>query len=199
MSPPKNVTAGLPIKPAWGGDFMRIAVTAVAICMSIVGLFMADDAHASIEQLTNIPAQPLGAALQSLAKDRNFQIVYVSEDIGDRRTAGAVGEYTPEQALKQLLRGTGLTYKYLDEKTVAIVSPAAASAPSTARQSRGAKGGQKATDSFRRAERTPAGPVADVAVGGNGPAEQTPQKVPEALGEIVVTANKREESLSKVG
>ena len=178
---------------------MRIAVTAVAICMTIVGLSMADDAHASIEQATNIPAQPLGAALQSLAKDRNFQIVYVSEDIGDRRTAGAVGEYTPEQALKQLLRGTGLTYKYLDEKTVAIVSPAAASAPSTARQARGEKGGQKATDSFRLAERTPAGAVADVAVGGNGPAEQTPQKAPEALGEIVVTANKREESLSKVG
>jgi iron complex outermembrane receptor protein len=199
MSPPKNMTAGLPIKPAWGEDFMRIAVTAVAICMSIVGLFMADDAHASIEQLTNIPAQPLGAALQSLAKDRNFQIVYASEDIGDRRTAGAVGEYTPEEALKQLLRGTGLTYKYLDENTVAIVSPTPAPPPSTPRQSRGEKGGQKATDSFRLAERTQAGPVADVSVAGKGPGEQGSQKAPDALEEIIVTANKREESLSKVG
>ena len=107
---------------------MRITVTAIAICMTIVGLSIADDVHASIKQPTNIPAQPLAPALQSLAKDRNFQIVYVSEEIGDRSTGGAVGEYTPEEALKQLLRGTGLTYKYLDEKTVTIVSPTAASA-----------------------------------------------------------------------
>src|SRR6202022_47374 len=113
---------------------------------TIVCLAIADDVHASIKQPTNIPAQLLAPALQSLAKDRNFQIVYVSEEIGDRRTGGAVGEYTPEEALNQPLRGTGLTYKYLDEKTVTIVSPTAASAPPNLRPARGEKGGQKATD-----------------------------------------------------
>src|SRR6267143_1898828 len=73
----------------------------------------------------------------------SMTIVYVSEEIGDRRTGGAVGEYTPEEALKQLLRGTGLTYKYLDEKTVTIVPPTSASAAPTPRQARADRGGQK--------------------------------------------------------
>src|SRR5713101_6709632 len=119
MSPPKNTAAGLHELLRRVGGLMRITVTATAICMAIVGISIAADVHASIKQPTNIPAQPLAPALQSLAKDRDFQIVYVSEEIGDRRTGGAVGEYTPEEALKQLLRGTGLTYKYLDEKTSA--------------------------------------------------------------------------------
>src|ERR1700730_13526796 len=137
MSPPKNIAAGLLKLLSSGGGLMRITVTAAAICMTIVGLSVADEVRASIKQPTNIPAQPLGSALQSLAKDRNFQIVYVSEEIGDRRTGGAVGEYTPEEALKQLLRGTGLTYKYLDENTVTIVSPTAASAAPNPRPGRG--------------------------------------------------------------
>jgi len=178
---------------------MRITVTAAAICMTIVGVSIADVVHASIKQPTNIPAQLLAPALQDLAKDRNFQIVYVSEEIGDRRTAGAVGEYTPEEALKQLLRGTGLTYKYLDEKTVTIVPPTAASAAPTPRQSRADRGGQKATDSFRLAQETQAGPAADASVAGRREVEQQSQKPAVTLEEVIVTANKREESINKVG
>jgi iron complex outermembrane receptor protein len=181
---------------------MRITVTVTAFCMAIVGLSIAADAHASIKQATNIPAQPLAPALQSLAKDRDFQIVYVSEEIGDRRTGGAVGEYTPEEALKQLLRGTGLTYKYLDEKTVTIVSPGAASAVSTPRQARADNGGQKATDTFRLAQETRAGSAADASVAGRREGEeqsQQAQKTAETLEEVIVTANKREESINKVG
>jgi len=167
--------------------------------MAVVGLSIAADVRASIKQPTNIPAQSLAPALQSLAKDRNFQIVYVSEEIGDRRTGGAVGEYTPEEALKQLLRGTGLTYKYLDEKTVTIVSPTAASAPPTPRPARGEKGGQKATDSFRLAEETRASAATDASIAGKGEGEHESQKTPATLEEVLVTANKREESINKVG
>jgi len=178
---------------------MRITVTAAAISMTIVGVSIADVVHASIKQPTNIPAQLLAPALQDLAKDRNFQIVYVSEEIGDRRTGGAVGEYTPEEALKQLLRGTGLTYKYLDEKTVTIVPPTSASAAPTPRQSRADKGGQKATDTFRVAQQTQAGPATDAPVAGRTEAQQQSARPPETLEEIIVTANKREESINKVG
>jgi len=177
---------------------MRITVTAAAICICIAGLSMADDVHASIKQATNIPAQPLAPALQTLAKDRNIQIVYVSEDIGEHRTEGAVGEYTPEEALKQLLRGTGLTYKYLDEATVTIVSPTSAArpAPPPAREE---KGGQKGTDSFRLAQATQAGSGTNAAVAGKREPEPESQRTPESLEEVIVTANKREESINKVG
>jgi iron complex outermembrane receptor protein len=128
--------------------------------MTIVGLSTADDAHASIEQPTNIPAQPLGPALQSL---------------------------------------DGLTYKFLDEKTVTMVTPTSASAPPTPRRARAEKGGQKATDTFRLAEETRASPATDASVAGKGPSEQGSQKTAGALEEIIVTANKREESINKVG
>src|SRR5712671_4762168 len=199
MSPPKKTAAGLHKLLSAGGVSMRITVTATAICMAVVGLSIAADVQASIKQPTNIPAQSLAPALQSLAKDRNFQIVYVSEEIGDRRTGGAVGEYTPEEALKQLLRGTGLSYKYLDEKTVTILLPTSASAAPTPRQARADKGGQKATDTFRLAQQTQAGPATDAPVAGRTEAQQQSARPPETLEEIIVTANKREESINKVG
>jgi|HubBroStandDraft_4_1064222.scaffolds.fasta_scaffold00601_8 iron complex outermembrane receptor protein len=100
---------------------MRLSVVVAAISLSIIGIAVADDVRASIRKPTNIPAQALGPALQVLAKERNFQVVYVSEEVNNLRTHGAVGEFTPEEALKQLLTGTGMTFRYLDENTVTIV------------------------------------------------------------------------------
>jgi hypothetical protein len=97
------------------------AVLVVALSFSIIGVVVAGDALAPIRKKTNIQAQSLGTALQELARDRNFQIVYVSEDVTSLRTQGAFGDLTPKEALQQLLAGTGLTFRYLDEKTVMIV------------------------------------------------------------------------------
>ena len=47
----------------------------------------------------------LGLALQTLAKDRSFQLVYVSEEVDVLSTQGVVGEFTPEEALARLLAG----------------------------------------------------------------------------------------------
>jgi hypothetical protein len=93
----------------------------------VVGV--ADDVPAPIKKKTNIQAQSLGTALQELARDRNFQIVYVSENVTSLRTQGAFGDLTPEEALQQLLAGTGLTFRYLDEKTVMIVPDPALRGP----------------------------------------------------------------------
>jgi outer membrane receptor protein involved in Fe transport len=101
---------------------MRLSVAIAVACLTLVGLSAADESPASIKKQTDIPAEGLGTALQTLAKDRNFQIVYVAEVVSALRTQGAVGEFTPDEALKQLLSGTGLTFRYLDESTVTIVS-----------------------------------------------------------------------------
>lgn len=100
---------------------MRGCAAAAVIWMSIAGVAAADDMHVSIKKPTNIPAQELGPALQMLAKDRNLQIIYVSEEIGERGTQGAIGELNTEEALKKLLEGTGLTFEYLDDMTVTVV------------------------------------------------------------------------------
>ena len=69
---------------------MRLCVAAGVVWMAIAAVAMADDMRASISKPTNIPAQELGPALRILAKDRNLQITYASEGIGERRTQGAV-------------------------------------------------------------------------------------------------------------
>jgi iron complex outermembrane recepter protein len=98
---------------------MRISVVATAICLSIFGI--AAGADAATRQPTNIAAQELGAALETLARDRDVQIVYRSELVGEHRTAGANGNLTFEEALTQLLNGTGLTFRYLAERAITIV------------------------------------------------------------------------------
>jgi outer membrane receptor protein involved in Fe transport len=100
---------------------MRILVTVTAFCLSLTGLATASETDASIRKPTSIAAQALEPALHILAKERDFQVVYRSEVVGDLRTPGAAGELTANEALQQLLSGTGLTFEYLDEKTVTIV------------------------------------------------------------------------------
>src|SRR5689334_15107343 len=108
---------------------MRVSVAAV--CLALVGLSGTAESQATaVRKQTQIPAQGLGLALQSLAKDRSFQLVYVSEEVDVLSTEGAVGEFTPEEALAKLLAGTGLTFKYLNEHTVTIL-PAAPAKPAT--------------------------------------------------------------------
>lgn len=103
---------------------MRTAVAVTAVCLSIVGVTAAENVTAAVRKSVDIPPQSLDSALKALANQRDFQILYLAEAVGESRTAGAVGEYTPIEALQQLLANTGFSYRVLDEKTVSV-SPAA--------------------------------------------------------------------------
>jgi hypothetical protein len=94
-----------------------------------VGLAVADNASASIRKPTHITAQNLGPALVQLAQSRGLQVLYLSNTVRDLRTLGADGDITAEEAFNQLLTGTGLTYRYLDENTVTIVPLSAPALP----------------------------------------------------------------------
>jgi iron complex outermembrane recepter protein len=100
---------------------VRSAVLATVVWLSSMSLAVADDVQAGIRKPTAIPPQPLGVALQALAKERGFQVVFVSKEVDSLRTRGARGELTVDEALRQLLEGTGLTYKSLGEDGVSIV------------------------------------------------------------------------------
>ena len=96
------------------GWVMRVSVLAGVLCLVLVSVGNADPASAAIRKSTNIPAEPLDLALKSLARERQFQVLFRAEVVRDVRTGGAVGDFTPEEAIKQLLSGTGLSYKYLE-------------------------------------------------------------------------------------
>lgn len=107
---------------------MRMTLAALLTCAALGGISVAADVEAAVRRPTEILPQPLAPALQLLVKERNIQLVYRAELIGDHVTSGASGNLTATEALTQLLNGTGLTYKYLDDKTLTILP---ASPPST--------------------------------------------------------------------
>jgi iron complex outermembrane recepter protein len=187
---------------------MRIAVVATAICLSITGLAAAADSEAAIKRPTSIPAQELGSALQLLTKERDLQVVYRSELVRNLRTRGASGDLTALEALGQILAGTGLTYRYLDEKTVTITPASLGSAsgssaeegeapgnesPRDSQQQHSKEGKKRASVDFRVAQvdQTPAGLPVDQEKGG----AETGRVM---LEEVVVTAQKRSERLQDV-
>jgi len=183
---------------------MRLAVVA-AVCLSMVGLVVAADAHASIKMQTDIPAQGLGPALKTLAKDRGFQVVFRTEVVGDARTHGATGDLTTPEALTKLLEGTSLTYTFLDENTVTILPRAELesgsasdrkSGPTSGGAAQGGdnKEGQKSS-SFRLAQVDQGSPqgAASVRATESSATAESPR-----LEEIIVTAQKREERLQDV-
>jgi len=116
---------------------MRALVVASAMCLSMLSLATATEAQAATRKPTRIEPQGLAAALQRLAKEREFQIVFRPEVVQDRRTAGATGELTANEALTQLLAGTNLTFRYLNDHTVTIEPIAPASPPKSTLPAKG--------------------------------------------------------------
>lgn len=73
----------------------------------------------------DIPAQPLAAAVTELASQTGLIIGGNAELLRGKQAPALEGRYTPEQALRRLLSGTGLTYRFIDQDTVTIESFAA--------------------------------------------------------------------------
>nr|WP_269803157.1 TonB-dependent receptor [Pseudomonas asiatica] len=70
----------------------------------------------------DLPAAPLGEAINALAQQSSVQIIFAS-DLGAGRNAPAVkGRFTPEEALQTLLKDTGLQVQAKDERTFVIVA-----------------------------------------------------------------------------
>ena len=85
----------------------------------------------------NIAAQPISDALNEFARQSGLQVFFVPAANGKELTSNpVVGTYAPAEALVILLANTGLHYEYLDERSVAIVDPAARAANDRPRTSR---------------------------------------------------------------
>jgi iron complex outermembrane recepter protein len=143
-----------------------------------------------------IAAQPLAQALNLFAMQTGLQVIYLSEI-----TQGIISHSVPaglsaQTALSELLKGSGLQFEFINARTVRILAP-------------GAPRSNAEPIAFSRMSDR----LSDVRLAQNqnnssssGQAEATASsstnKMDEIshppLGEIIVTATKREESLSKV-
>src|ERR1700733_3943960 len=178
------------------GSVMKKGLIGATLSLCLIGISHAQTAHASIRKTTNIPAEELGSALQTVAKDYDFQILYRTEIVKDLAPQGGVGSLSSDEVLTKVLSGTGLTYKYLDPSTVTIMqAPAGAADQSASDASNG--GGKKSSQEFRVAQVDHGANSQSSPVGSNVSGTQENQnKV--GLEEIIVTATKRAERLQDV-
>jgi iron complex outermembrane recepter protein len=201
------MTGATNLERGWG-LFMRLSVAVAVSCLLITSLSAAEQAAAAIRKQTNIAAQGLGPALKALARDREFQILYRTELVGERQTAGAVGEFTVDEALQKLLNGTNLTFQYLDDKTVTILPASANGSPGPAatpvetspasttpptNESAAATRGKSFWDRLRLAQAAERSPAGNQLTSTSESAER-----PIQIEEVIVTAQKRSERLRDV-
>jgi len=188
-----------------GRVIVRTTVAVTMSCLALVGLAAADDVSAAIRKPTHILAQDLAPALKEFAQARELQVLYFSQTVRGMRTAGASGELTADEALTQLLSGTGLVYRYIDadDKAVTIL-PAGSVSGAVSMTSDDPNGerppaqeGKKSSSEELHVAQSASGQSASTApVAREG--KQTSGSPSVQLEEVTVTAQKREERLRNV-
>src|ERR1700732_170258 len=67
-----------------------------------------------------IDGQPLGQALQEFAKQSGVQIIFFSQVTEGLQSSALDGQYTVAAALETLLKGSRLTFRVINPKTIEI-------------------------------------------------------------------------------
>ncbi|UUX48883.1 TonB-dependent siderophore receptor [Nisaea acidiphila] len=108
---------------------LRAAGTALGILAAPISVAWADAAPvAQIAQSVpeyefNIPAQQLASALEAFADQSGLQLAYSTEDLQGRSASSLAGKYSAEQALKVLLSGSPVIWRFTDSRTIILEKP----------------------------------------------------------------------------
>ncbi|SNT17774.1 iron complex outermembrane recepter protein [Sphingomonas laterariae] len=156
---------------------MFLKYTALAAGTALASLIVAPASAQSYAQAQSygMPSQPLGSALKHLASTADIQILFSNADVDGKQAPALSGRFTPDEALRRLLTGSGLTHQNAGSNVVVVrggVRPIAAQ--------------MNASPSRRMA---PAEPVA--------PPPAVDEPAATGLEDIVVTAQKRAENLQE--
>ncbi|PTA72867.1 MULTISPECIES: TonB-dependent receptor [unclassified Stenotrophomonas] len=119
-----------PVPPA---ALRRLAPALLAACLC-AALPVAAQTRAPATVELHLPAGPLPASLNALARQSGIQLLFAADSTRGRSAPALEGRYTPRDALQRLLAGHALT---LQERSpgVFVVSAAAAPAPAPAKAS----------------------------------------------------------------
>lgn len=129
-----------------------------------------------------VPAGDIVAALNSLAKQANIELVFQAEKLKGIRTAGVNGTYAPQEAVGMLLKGTGLTI-HVDPSGAMFISMPTANGPAKSDVSSQAGAGAASTLRLAHAESETGAPQAnEAALDDSSGADREAQKgIPEVL------------------
>ncbi len=117
-----------------------------ACCVSF-----AAHARADTPKQVSVPAGELVSALESLAKQAAVDLVYQPEQLKACRTSGVKGTYTPEAAIRILLKGTPLEL-HMDPSGAMVITPPRTLSDNSPSPGDG-RGGQGGEDSSKTRDR----------------------------------------------
>ncbi|HET8781823.1 MAG TPA: TonB-dependent receptor [Pyrinomonadaceae bacterium] len=67
-----------------------------------------------------IPADTLESVITKFQTTADIQVIIPNDAMRSLASPGVTGRYSPEQALREILRGTGVSYRFTDKKTVIL-------------------------------------------------------------------------------
>ncbi|MHB8816703.1 MAG: TonB-dependent receptor plug domain-containing protein, partial [Steroidobacteraceae bacterium] len=95
----------------------------------VLGLAPSGAGAADVSRQFDIPAEPLGSALDEFARQANVTLLFSSSLVAREQTSGVHGELAVTAALGRLLGGTGLAYRQVSPAAIAIIQPPGRRAP----------------------------------------------------------------------
>lgn len=105
---------------------VRVAVLGLLLGIAVVTAPTSVVAQAEARTF-HIPAGELNGALQQFSAQSRIQLIYPAELAAGKKSASLSGDYTPTEALRRLLKGSGLELELVNDKTV-VLKPAEAPA-----------------------------------------------------------------------
>src|SRR3984893_16818235 len=140
----------------------------------------------------NVPAEDAPTAIRDFASQAHVQILVAGENVREKHLHPVSGEFSTEQGLRILLADSGLSAKYVGDRSIALV---VASDSSSLPQGTAQEGKKSSSGDFRVAQVDQRKSSSAVSV-----ATQTVQYSLDSTGlsEIIVTAQKKSERLQDV-
>ena len=157
-----------------------------SLCVITAVVFVSPGVQAQAVSL-DLPAQPLAMSLRAVGSQTSTNVLFDPPLVEGVNAPGVQGQFTVEEAFRKLLDGTGLKYRFLDDKTVMVISASEASVKPTASAAPAALRLAQSDDSSAKQSE----------VGVSQGSEASDGQAPN-LEEIVVTATKHEERLQDV-
>jgi iron complex outermembrane receptor protein len=104
------------------GGFMMTRIRSSSAYRLLLALTLLSTAAMAVSapRAFNIQQQSLAGALSEFARQGDQQILFSTEVVDDKRSAGVAGEMEPETALRRLLQGTGLTFRVTTGNTILV-------------------------------------------------------------------------------
>ncbi|WP_160000046.1 TonB-dependent siderophore receptor [Roseomonas sp. 18066] len=106
---------------------LAITLAAAAAPLAIAQAQAPSQAAAAAPRRFDIPAQPLGSALAAFGRQAGLQVTAEAGAVADLQSQPVAGTLAPEEALRRLLSGTGVSWRFGAEGTVLLTRPPAVS------------------------------------------------------------------------